>query len=256
MTGRFTHFIGRLSQHGAVKTWARAAAVADRIELDDLKSLRTRARQVRREIDRVMQVAERRLVQAEASSQLVRPLHSDWVWRPDLWSVPVSPNGQAAVESRCSFGADATLFHDCRDSELSIRQVRNTREQDTAPFGVRLDVFRFDGSFLSLVIDLPPDAVRGLKLRHLIRMDCTVELEQPIEIFARLNVQHGPNTEQLVRELPLHQSEHWVEFDLAYTRMNEKRVERAWIDVIFEGPQMNQIILRDMTFSRRPRAEI
>ncbi len=47
-----------------------------------------------------------------------------------------------------------------------------------------------------------------------------------------------------------------MEFDLAYSKMNEKRVERLWVDLIFEGPEMNQVILRDVTFSRRPRAEL
>ena len=47
-----------------------------------------------------------------------------------------------------------------------------------------------------------------------------------------------------------------VEFDLTYTKINEKRVEKLWIDLIFEGPEMNQIILRDVTVSRRPRAEL
>ena len=81
-------------------------------------------------------------------------------------------------------------------------------------------------------------------------------MEQPLEIFARLNIRHGPNTEQIVRELPLHEENIRVEFDLAYSNLNEKRVERAWIDIIFEGPQMNQVVLRDLTFSRRPRASL
>jgi hypothetical protein len=59
-----------------------------------------------------------------------------------------------------------------------------------------------------------------------------------------------------VRELPLNEEEVMVEFDLAYSKMNEKRVERLWVDLIFEGPEMNQVILRDVTFSRRPRAEL
>ena len=54
----------------------------------------------------------------------------------------------------------------------------------------------------------------------------------------------------------LAQGETVVEFDLAYTNLNEKRIERAWIDLIFEAPEMNQIILRDVTLSRRPRAEV
>jgi hypothetical protein len=54
----------------------------------------------------------------------------------------------------------------------------------------------------------------------------------------------------------LGQEEVWVEFDLAYTDLNEKRIERMWLDLIFEGPELNQILLRDVTLARRPRAEI
>ena len=83
-----------------------------------------------------------------------------------------------------------------------------------------------------------------------------IEAEKPLEVFVRLNIKHGPNTEQVVREIPLNQEEAMVEFDLAYTKLNEKRVDAIWIDLIFEGPEMNQVTLRDLTFSRYPRAEI
>ena len=162
----------------------------------------------------------------------------------------------SSVPGRSQICDGATVFHDCRRTELTVRQIRNTRESDVAPFGFRMDVFKFDGSFLSLVLDLPPEVAQGLKLRHLIRLDVIVEMEKPLEIFARLNVKHGPNVEQIVRELPLNEEEVMVEFDLAYTKVNEKRVEKLWLDLIFEGPEMNQIILRDVTVSRRPRAEL
>jgi len=83
-----------------------------------------------------------------------------------------------------------------------------------------------------------------------------IETEKPLEIFARLNIKHGPNTEQIVRELPLNEEDVMVEFDLAYTRLNEKRIERIWLDLIFEAPDMNQVILRDLTFARHLRAAI
>ena len=153
-------------------------------------------------------------------------------------------------------GNEITLFHDCEYSELTLRQLRNLREEDLAPYGLRMDVFRFDGSFLSLVLDLPEGSVEGLKRTHLIRMDVIVELEKPIEIFARLNIKNGPNTEQIVRELDLLQDQIVVEFDLAYSNLNERQVEGAWLDLIFEEPEMNQVVLRDLTFSRRPRAQI
>jgi hypothetical protein len=181
---------------------------------------------------------------------------TDWAWRPALWRGQIAVPGLSSVPNRAVLVEGATVFHDCRRSELTVRQIRNGRAEDLAPFGVRMDVFRFDGSYLALAIDLPETAVQGLKLRHLIRLSAIVEMEKPLEIFARLNIKHGPNLEQIVRELPLAEEEVMVEFDLAYTKMNEKRVEKLWIDLIFEGPEMNQIILRDVTLTRRPRAEL
>ena len=88
------------------------------------------------------------------------------------------------------------------------------------------------------------------------RIDGIIESEKPIEIFARLNIQHGPNTEQIVRELDLGEKNIVVEFDLAYSKLNEKRIGKIWLDLIFEAPDLNQIILRDLTFSRHRRAAI
>ena len=132
--------------------------------------------------------------------------------------------------------------------------MRNSKPEDIAPYGVRFDVFQFDGSFLSLALDLPPEGVNGLSRQHILRLDIRVETEKPLEIFARINVRHGPNVEQLVREFEGSEGEMFTEFDLAATRLNDARTERAWLDLIFEGPQMNAITLRDLTLSRRPRA--
>ncbi|MDF1619808.1 DUF6478 family protein [Pseudothioclava nitratireducens] len=250
-------FLDRFAQGRALRRWSQAARMARALDLGTLRKLRSEARKLRHELDRVLHEAEGRLaLPMEGNDAITAPPRSDWTWRPDLWRGPVFPQGFAAAESRTRMGHDITLFHDCKHSELTLRQIRNTREADVAPYGLRMDVFRFDGSFLSLVLDLPDQGVRGLKLNHLVRLDMIVELERPLEIFCRLNVKHGPNTEQVVRELPLGGGESFVEFDLAYTKLNEKRVEKAWVDLIFEGPQMNQIVLRDLTMSRHPRAEI
>ena len=134
--------------------------------------------------------------------------------------------------------------------------MRNNREQDLAPYGLRMDVFRFDGSFLSLVIDIPTSACDGLQRRHIVRLGMTMNVEKPIEVFARLNIKHGPNTEQLVLEIPSGSPEVNLEFDLGYSDLNEKRIERMWLDLIFEGPEMNQVTIRDLTLCRYPRTEI
>jgi hypothetical protein len=250
-------WIDRFWHRGALRRWVGLADRAEGMELDQLRMLRGRAWGMRRQLDRVIHVADGRLALPLIGTNVIaRPLGTEWAWRPPLWRGPLAVPGFASVASGTPVSEGTALFHDCRRSEVTLRQVRNTREADLAPFGARIDVFRFDGSFLSLVIDLPEDAARGLQLRHLIRLTAIVEMERPLEIFARLNIRHGPNVEQLVRELPLGADEVMVEFDLAYTRLNEKRVEKVWVDLIFEGPEMNQIILRDITLSRRPRADI
>ncbi|MBE9636092.1 DUF6478 family protein [Salipiger mangrovisoli] len=243
-------------QAASLRRWSRLAGAAPDMPLAELRSQRSAARRLRLRLDDLLHVAEERLaLPLVGNSAFPRPADADWAWRPELWRGPLPQPGIASVPSKAHLGAEATLFHDCPRSEITLRQIRNQRESDLAPYGLRLDVFRFSGSYLSLAVDLPPEACAGLGRRHLIRVDTIVEMEKPLEIFARLNIRHGPNTEQIVRELPLNAEEINAEFDLAYTRLNEKRVESMWLDLIFEGPEMNQVILRDMTFSRRPRAE-
>ncbi len=256
MARPFDSFLDRLLHRRLLTRWAAAADAAERLPAEALDRLRRRARGMKRHLDRVIHEADHRLaLPVMGSNAMRRPLGTDWAWRPDVWRGTIPVPGQASVPARAEIAPGVTLFHDCRRSELTVRQIRNTREADIAPFGLRMDVFRFDGSFLSLVVDLPEPATQGLRLKHLIRLDAIVEMEKPLEIFARLNVKHGPNVEQIVRELPLRDEDVMVEFDLTYTRINEKRVERMWIDLIFEGPEMNQVILRDLTLTRRPRAE-
>ncbi len=244
-------------QRGVARFWAQIAREAPEAELAELRRRRYQARRLRTHLDTLISVADSKLaLPIIGSNTFPKPHGTDWAWRPHLWRESFPAKGVVAASTREALGSEVTLFHDCEISELTLRQLRNTREKDLAPYGLRMDVFRFDGSFLSLVVDLPKDALHNLSRHFLIRMDTIVEMEKPLEIFARLNIKHGPNTEQIVRELPLHEEDIMVEFDLAYSKLNEKRIEKAWIDLIFEGPEMNQVILRDLTFSRRPRAEM
>ena len=257
MAGKTSRLIEKLAHGRAVRRWARSARYAARTKLSELRAQRNAARLLRTHLDRLIHTADERLaLPAIGSTAFPRAHNSDWGWRPELWRGSLSPAGASSVQNKHMIGSEVTLFHDCPLAELTLRQLRNQRAEDLAPYGLRMDVFKFGGSFLSLVLDLPPDAVQGLNKTHLVCMNVIVEMEKPLEIYGRLNIQHGPNTEQMVRELPLDQQDVVVEFDLAYAKINEKRIERAWIDLIFEDPNMNQITLRDLTFSRRPRAAL
>lgn len=240
-----------------LRRWTRAARKASAAELQVLRVQRQQARELSARLNELIYLADGRLAMPRIGSKaFARPAGTLWSWRPQLWRGPLPQKGMTAVAARTTLGDEVTLFHDCKVSELTLRQLRNTREEDLAPFGLRLDVFRFDGSFLSLALDMPPEAVEGMTRRQILRVSAVLEIEKPLEIFVRLNINHGPNTEQMVQELPRNRGEAIVEFDLAYCDLNEKRIEKAWLDLIFEGPEMNQITLRDVTVCRYPRAEL
>jgi hypothetical protein len=246
---------GKFLQRLTLSRWTAWAKRAEEAELSELRRMRIAARQLRIQIDRLLAIADNRLALPRiGTATFPKPSGTDWSWRPNLWNSPIPVSGIAAIETKAKIGDEVTIFHDCRESELTLRQVRNQRERDLAPYGLRMDVFGFDGSFLSLAIELPASGAQGLQKRHLLRVDARIECERPLEIFARLNVRHGPNTEQFVRELAIEDGETMVEFDLAFSKINEKRVEGIWLDLIFDNPEMSQVTIHDLTFCRHPRA--
>jgi len=252
-----TGLISSVLERSTLRRWSRAVEQLDTADPVALKKMRSRARRLSQRLDQVLHVAEGRLAgPGDRDAAVRRPIHSDWAWRPEIWSGPLRPLGLAPVENQAMFGREAKIFHDCTTSEITLRQVQNVKSRDVAPFGLRLDVFRFDGSFLSVVLDLPNTAVADLSRRHVLRLDIVAETESPLEMFGRLNLRHGPNVERIVREFPASDGEMVVEFDLSLVQLDSGPIDKVWLDFICEGPELSQIILRDLTMSRRPRAEV
>lgn len=256
MAGAADSILGRIRHRRAVAGWQRLADRAGRIHPTRLALLRGRAIEMRRQIDRLVHAADVALEQPPAPADACLPPGTDWVWRPGPWLGRMALPGLASTGSGTPCGADVRLFHDCPHHEIGLRQRRNPGGDGLPPFAMDLSVFGFEGSFLSLVIDLPDAAVQGLGRHHLLRLDARVEAERPSGLFARLNLRHGPNVEQLVRHLPALQGGRVVEFDLADMKWSRKRIEALWLDLILETPAMNRIALRDLMLSRHPRAPL
>ena len=257
MAGRLAQLVDQWRLRKVQERWAKAADEAPGMEPFALRSLRAEARAMRRQIDRVIHAADYRLGSPAFGAGLPRmPLGTDWGWRPDVWRGPLPSPGAVAAAGRTAVSDDLALFHDCPLGEVALRQVRNHGDADRAPFGLVVDVFGFQGSFLSLAIGFPPDAVAGLRARHVLRIDALVECDRPLKAYARLNVKHGPNVAQLVQDMPPGGRERLVEFDLAYAGLDEARIEHLWLDLIFNAPALSRITLHDLVASRRPRAEL
>lgn len=257
MAGRIAQGIEGWHQRRSAARWARLAETAPDLDTAALRALRGEARAMRRQMDRVIQLAEARLAVPPLAAGLPQmPLGTDWSWRPDAWRGPLAEPGAVASAARSALGEGVALYHDCPLGEVVVRQVRNQAPEDRAPYGLALDVFGFRGSFLSLALNLPQAATEGLRSRHLVRAELVLDCDRPIKAFARLNIKHGPNLAQPVSTLPEAGRDRLAEFDLAYADLNDRRIERAWLDLIVNDPAMTRIVIRDLVVSRRPRAEL
>ncbi len=257
MASRLFQRIQGWHQRRTEERWARLADTAPELETFELRALRAEARGMRRQLDRVMQAADARLSVPALNSGLPQmPLGTDWSWRPDLWRGALPESGAVASADRTALGEGVALYHDCPLGEVVVRQVRNDRAEDRAPYGLAIDVFGFKGSFLSLAMTLPDEAVHGLKARHLVRAEMVIDSDGPVRAYARLNIKHGPNLAQPVSALPSEGRDKMAEFDLGYADLNDKRIERAWLDLILNDAAMTRIVIRDVVISRRPRAEL
>lgn len=256
MTTRFT-MVDRMIHQRSLARWTAAARNAAHADLNVLRHQVQNARQLRGKLDHLLYTAESRLgLPRIGTNAFSRPPGTRWSWRPPLWRGPVTPKGAAGLQNGDVIGPGMKVFHDCSVSELTLRQIRNSREEDLAAFGLQMDVLGFDGSFLSIVIDLPADAADGLRKRDIIQMQSLIVTERRTTVFARLNIKCGPNTEQLVQEIPLQDHNAVVDFDLAFADIVENRIDGMWLDLIFEEPAMNQLRIRDMSFCRYPRADL
>jgi hypothetical protein len=257
MAGRVTQFLEGWHQRRAEQRWTRLAEDAPELGSFELRALRAEARGMRRQLDRLMQAADARLAVPSLMSGLPQmPLGTDWSWRPDLWRGALPEPGAVAMSDRTPLGEGVALYHDCPLGEVVVRQVRNDKPEDRAPYGLAIDVFGFKGSFLSVALNLPVAAVEGLKSRHLVRAEMVIDGDRPVKAFARLNIKHGPNLAQPVSALPEQGRDKVAEFDLAYADLNDRRIERAWVDLILNEAAMTRIVIRDVVVSRRPRAEL
>ncbi len=249
--------LGRLFHKGALARWQDAAQAAGTTPLTDLRAQRYQARQLKGALIELCHKADDRLTPPyPGTRRFARPVGTDWSWRPTAWRLRLDQPGRAPVLDKTRIGDEISVFHDCTSQEITLRQMRNLRETDIAAFGMRLEVFHFTGSYLSVVIDLPTDICQNLQKQHLIQLTTQIEMENSVPVLVRLNVKHGPNTDQILLTLPVGDPEAVVEFDLSETQLNVKRAEKMWIDLMFQTPQMNQFTLRDLTISRLPRAQI
>lgn len=254
---RFSHRAPQVDPDTAATVWGGLVSKAPDLSRAALQGHLKQADRLRGILDRFAQIAEPRLtnkVLIEAPEILAGQI--EWSGRPAFWLGEASPRALVAPVSGVEVGEGMKLFHDCPRREITLRQRVNRMAPARAVYGLSLDVMGFEGSYLSLVLDLPSAALTQLGRSHVLSVNFDFEADRGLGLFVRLNLRCGPNTVNMLRELPRDGSGHAVEFDLAYLEMDASRLERGWIDVMFEAPQYLGLDLRDVTLFRSRRAEV
>lgn len=256
MGQEFPGIFGGFGLGQTLKRWQRALRAPAELSSAELKRMNGEIRGMRDRLDTMAAQSRSALLSRTTHSDGIdRPDQCDWATRPAPWREEMRPRGMVGLRSPQPLPGGATVFHDANHAEISLRQERAPSWVPGAQFGLVLEVYRSDGSFVSFVQDMPPEALVGLTRNHFISVNLVADREQPVEIYARLNIQHGPNVEQLVRQVEFEGTNGQAEFDLAYSKINERRLEKAWLDLIVEGPKMTRIALWDMVMLRAPRAD-
>ena len=228
------------------------------LSLRDVRRVRSDARALRREADRLFQAADGAMRAPAVSGSLPgTSSRTEWAKRITALAHPIFPKGYCPVQSGTRIADDISVHHDGSDlAALALRQERTFEANVLAPYGIACDCLDFDGTYLSFALSLEEEAVSRISPHDLLRINLTLEAETPVTAYGRLNIRHGPNTETMVREIDLRRPDALLEYDLFYTDMDVDQITGVWVDLIFERPAMNRFALREAVISRRRRADV
>jgi hypothetical protein len=194
-------FLERLGLGQSLKRWRRALQTGGQ-SAAELRAMLSEMGAMRNRLDTLSAEARTALLTRAGDRALtINDIQCDWYGRPGAWSDAMRPRGIVDLPSPSALPGAVTVYHDAARHDVSLRQEVAPEGYGDARFGLVLEVYSFDGSFVSFVHDLPAAALSGLTLNHFIAVDIRAEREQPVEVYARLNVQHGPNVEQMVRQV-------------------------------------------------------
>lgn len=184
----------------------------------------------------------------EVPTGFVLPPKTQWGYTPRLWDSSaheISGNILTGTE----LAENVTLHHDGIGSNFTIRPPAT---------GVGLDFgFEdFNGSFMSIAFGFPETAAKSIGRHDLLRISMTSSADENFQAYARLNLRHGPNNEQIIRMIDIGKGEGFAEFDIFYTEFEPNRASDAWIDLIINEPTGRKFSLSEVIILRRVRASL
>lgn len=165
-----------------------------------------------------------------------------WSLTPVAFRRALVPGGVVDPASGSAIGPDLSLFHDGAPAVLAWRQ----RPDPGAGWGAQrlgLVVYQFTGSFLSLVVGVPPDLAARARSGMGIELGFSAQATRPITLYLRLNIDDGAHRATLHDTVLVLQGTRRVVFDLTSAAEALRGRPRIWLDLIFAEPAMAEIEL-------------
>lgn len=134
-----------------------------------------------------------------------------------------------------------TLFHDASDALFTCTVGGDA--------WVRLTLYQFGGSYLSLAAGLRKSDLRQLRPGTVMTYSLDASATRPLAVFARLNLRSAEQTETLFETIVLHQEPHELRFALDGVRVPFSQVNAGWLDLIFSDPSMREIDIQSIAVS-------
>lgn len=176
------------------------------------------------------------------------PPKTQWGYTPRLWSSSaheISGNILTGTE----LAENVTLHHDGTGSNFTIKPPLEN-------VGLDFEFDNFNGSFISIAFGFPETAAKSIGRHDLLRISMNSNADESFQAYARLNLRHGPNNEQIIRMIDIGDGESFAEFDIFYTEFEPSRASDAWIDLIVNEPGGRKFSLTDVVIIRRVRASL
>ena len=185
----------------------------------------------------------------EVPADFPLPPKTQWGYTPALWEHSLGQETSGNVLTGTEIAPRVNLHHDAEQTDIAIRG-------NGAEGGLSFSITKFSGSFLSLAFGFPVDVAKAIRRHDLIRIAVTSEAAEPFKAYARLNLRHGPNNEQIVRMIDIGHGDSFAEFDIFYSEFEPNRSSDAWIDLIFNNPEGLAFTLSQAVILRRVRATL
>ncbi len=178
----------------------------------------------------------------------VLPPKTQWGYTPPLWDSSAHEIF-GNILTGTELAKHVTLHHDGVGSNFAIRPPAEG-------IGLDFEFEQFSGSFMSIAFGFPEKAAKSIGRHDLLRISVISSADKSFQAYARLNLRHGPNNEQIIRMIDIGDGESFAEFDIFYTEFEPNRASDAWIDLIINNPANCKFSLSDVVILRRVRASL